>query len=74
MTHPFAVKPVYNALDQYIRNRTDIGASKAMLDRVLESANPFDPKTARPPKRWCVLFSLLTAMVFGFFSYFNNLL
>jgi len=74
MADPFTVKPVYNALSQYVRNRADIGAGKAMLDGVLEAANPFDPKTARLPRRWFVLFSLLTAMVLGFFLYFNNLL
>ena len=73
MADPFTVKPVYSALSQYIRNRADIGAGKAMLDGVLESANPFDPKAARPPRRWFVLSSLLAAMMIGFFFYFNNL-
>ena len=73
MIDPFTVKPVYNALSQYIRNRADIGASKVMLDGVLESANPFDPEAARPPRRWFVLLSLLAAMMVGFFFYFNNL-
>jgi hypothetical protein len=74
MTDPFTVKPVYNALSQYIRNRADIGAGKAMLDGVLEPANPFDSKAARRPRRWFVLFSLLAAMMIGFFFHFNNLL
>ena len=74
VTDPFTVKPVYNALSQYIRNRADIGAGKAMLDGVLESANPFDSKAARPPRRWFVLSFLLVAMAIGFFFYFNNLL
>ena len=73
MIDPCTVKPVYNALSQYIRNRADLGAGKAMLDGVLESANPFDQKAARPPKRWFVLSSLLTAMAISFFFYFNNL-
>ena len=74
MTDPFTVKPVYNALSQYVRNRADIGAGKAMLDGVLEPANPFDPKAARPARRWFALPSLLAAMMIGFFFYFNNLL
>jgi len=74
MADRFAVKPVYSALSQYIRNRADLGAGKAMLDGVLESANPFDQKAARPPKRWFVLSSLLTAMAISFFFYFNNLM
>ena len=73
MADPFTFKPVYSALSQYIRNRADIGAGKAMLESVLESANPFDPKAARPPRRWFVLLSLLAAMLIGFFFYFNNL-
>ena len=44
MADPFTVKPVYNALSQYIRNRADIGASRAMRDGVLEPSNPFERK------------------------------
>ena len=73
MADPFIVKPIYIALSQYIRNRPDIGAAKAILDGVLEPANPFDPKAARPARRWFVLLSLLAAMMTGFFFYFNNL-
>ena len=74
MTDPFTVKPVYNVLSQYIGNRSDIGAGKAMRDGVLEPSNPFERKAARPPRRWFVLFSLVSALFFGCFSYFNNLL
>jgi hypothetical protein len=74
MADPFTVKPVYNALSQYIRNRADIGASRAMRDGVLEPFNPFERKAARPPRRWFVLLSLVFALVYGCFSYFNNLL
>ena len=57
MADPFTVKPVYNALSQYIRNRADIGAGKAISDGVLEPSNPFERKAARPPRRWllCLL-------------------
>ena len=65
---------VHCALSQYLSNRPDVGVGKAMRDAVLEPANPFEPKAARPPRRWFVLFSLLAAMVFGLFLYFNNLL
>ena len=74
MADPFTVKPIYNALSQYIRNRADIGAGKAMLAAVLEPSNPFERKAPRPPGRWFVLLSLLAAMVVGFFLYFNNFL
>ena len=74
MTDPLAVKPVYKTLSQYIGNRADIGAGKAMRDGVLEPSNPFERKDARPPRRWFVLFSLVSALFFGCFNYFNNLL
>ena len=74
MTDRFTVKTVYNTLSQYIRDRADIGANKAVLDNVLEPANPFEPEAARPPRRWFVLFCLVPALVFGCFSYFNGLL
>ena len=74
MADPFTVKPVYNALSQYLRNRADIGAGRAMRDGVLEPSNPFERKAPRPPRRWFVLLSLVFALVFGCFSYFNNLL
>ena len=65
MADPFTVKPVYNSLNQYIRKRADIGAGRAMRDGVLDPSNPFERKAARPPRRWFVLLSLLTAMVEG---------
>ena len=74
MTDPFTVKPVYKTLSQYVRNRADIGAGKAMRDGALEPSNPFERKAARPPRRWFVLFSLVSALVFGCFNYFNNVL
>jgi hypothetical protein len=67
-------KSVYRVLGQYLSNRSDVGVGKAVREAVIEPANPFDPKAARPPRRWFVLFSLLAAMLFGFFFYFNNLL
>jgi hypothetical protein len=67
-------KSVHSALSQYLSNRPDVGVGKAVRDAVLEPTNPFEPKAARLPRRWFVLFSLLAAMVFGFFLYFNNLL
>ena len=74
MTERVRGKQVYEALRQYMRNRPDVGFGKAMRDAMLEPANPFDGKATRPPSRWFVLLSLLAAMVFGFFLYFNNLL
>jgi hypothetical protein len=74
MTERITGKQAFGGLSQYMRNRPDVGLGKATRDAVLDPANPFDPKAARPPRRWFVLLSLLAAMAFGFFFYFNNLL
>jgi len=74
MTDRFTLETVYHTLSQYIRDRADIGANKAVLDNVLEPANPFEREAARPPRRWFVLFCLVSALLFGCFSYFNGLL
>lgn len=63
--------PAYSSLRQYLISRPDIGAFKALLNLVLEAANPFDLKAARSPRRWFVLFSLLSALGLGCFVYFN---
>jgi hypothetical protein len=74
MGDPAGIKSVHSVLSQYLSNRPDVGVGKALRDAVLERANPFDPKAARLPRRWFVLFSLLSAMAFSLFFYFNNLL
>ena len=74
MTERVRGKQVHEALRQYMRNRPDVGFGKAMRDGMLEAANPFDGKAARPPRRWFVLFCLVSALAFGCFSYFNSLL
>ena len=57
-----------------MRDRPDVGFGKAMRDAMFETANPFDGKAASPPRRWFVLSCLVSALAFGCFSYFNNLL
>jgi hypothetical protein len=66
-----SAKPAYTSLQRYVISRPDIGAFKALLDLVLDPANPFDFKAARSPRRWFVLFSLLSALGLGCFMYFN---
>jgi hypothetical protein len=73
MDQPFSPKSVHAALCRYLRNRPDIGARKAVLDGVLEGQNPFEPKAARPPRRWFVLFALLAALLVGCLVYFGDL-
>jgi len=67
-------KSVHSVLIQYLSNRPDVGVGKAVRDAVLEPANPFDPKAARLPRRWFVLFALLVGTLLGCFVYFNNLI
>ena len=67
-------KSVHGVLIQYLSNRPDVGVGKAVRDAVLEPANPFDPKAARLPRRWFVLFALLVGTVLSCFAYFNNLI
>jgi hypothetical protein len=74
MTERVRGKQVHEALRQYLRNRPDVGLNKAICDAMFEAANPFDGKAVRPPRRWFVLSCLVSALVFGCFSYFNNLL
>jgi hypothetical protein len=69
----FETKSVHAALCQHLRNWSEIGAVKAVLNLVLEAPNPFEPKAARPPRRGFVLFALLVAMLVACFVYFGNL-
>jgi hypothetical protein len=66
-----SAKPAYSALRQYLISRPDIGAFKGLLNLVLEPANPFNPKAVRRPRRWLMLFSLLSILGLGCFVYFN---
>jgi hypothetical protein len=73
MVEPLTVKHVYELLRKYLSERSDIGASNGLLDRVLESASPFDSKSVRSPKRWFLLSVLLATSALGLFVYFNRL-
>jgi len=66
-----SVKATHISLRHYLISRPDIGAFKALLNLAFEPANPFDPKAARSPRRWFVLFSLLSMLGLGCFMYFN---
>jgi hypothetical protein len=73
MVEPLTVKHVYELLRKYLSERSDIGASNGLLDRVLESTSPFDSKSVRSPKRWFLLSVLLATSALGLFVYFNRL-
>lgn len=66
-----STKSVYLSVRQYLTSRPDVGSFKALLNLVLEPANPFDSQEARSPRRWFVLFSLISGLGFGCFAYFN---
>jgi hypothetical protein len=68
-----STKSAYLSLQQYLISRPDIGAFKALLDLVLEPANPFDSEAARSPRLSFVLFSSIFVLVLGCFVYFNLL-
>lgn len=73
MAKPLTVKHVYELLGKYLSERSDIGASKGILDCVLEPASPFDQKSIKSPKRWFVPSVLLATSALGLFVYFNRL-
>jgi hypothetical protein len=73
MAEPLTVKPVYEMLREYLRQRTDLGVGKAILDEWLEPASPFGSIGVRSPKRWFVLWSLLAAFGLASLVYFNRL-
>ena len=74
MSDSTTTKSVCGVLHQYLRDRSDLGIGKAVRDSVLEPLNPFDPKAARAPRRWSVLFGLLGGLLLGCIVYFNNLI
>jgi hypothetical protein len=73
MAKPLTVQHVYELLGKYLSERSDIGASKGLLDCVLEPSSPLDPKSIRSPKRWFVLSVLLAISALGLFIHFNRL-
>ena len=73
MSDSTTTKSVFGTLRQYLRDRSDLGIGKAVRDSVLEPLNPFDSNAARAPRRWFVLFGLVSGSLLGCFVYFNHL-
>jgi hypothetical protein len=71
---PISSESVYGILRQYLRDRPDLGITKAVCDSVLQPLNPFNSKATRAPRRWFVLFVLLAGTLLGCFIYFNDLI
>ena len=65
-------KSVYSILRRHLRNRPDLGMGKAMLDTVLDPANPFDSRVRRTARRWFVFFIFAGGALMGCFVYFNG--
>ncbi len=68
-----SAKEVAAMLLEDIRRRPEFGLRKAIVNFVLEPANPFEPQAVRPPKRWFVLFAMLMLLAGGSFVYFDVL-
>jgi hypothetical protein len=73
MKETLSTKRVHGSLSRYLRNRSDIGVRKAIVDGVLEAKNPFEPTAFRAPKRWFVLLALLATLLLACFLYFGYL-
>ena len=67
-------KEAYRTLRRHMCKQPDLGMGKAMLDGVLEPANPFDSGIRRTARRWFVLFALIGVALLGCFVYFNDLI
>ena len=72
MTDRVTVKTVYNALSQYIRDRADIGLNKAVSINVSNRRTHLTREATRPPRRWFVLFCLVSALSVRLFQLFQR--
>jgi hypothetical protein len=73
MIKEITARELHLLLHRNLRSRPDIGLRNAVADRVLEPANPFEPQAVQPPRRWFVLFCVLSLLTIGLFVYFNAL-
>jgi len=71
MAEELTIEQVHAMLEQYLRNRSDLGIWNAVVTRVLSSRNPFEPESALKPRTWFVLFSTVLLAAIGAFVYFN---
>jgi hypothetical protein len=71
MARPATVKEVHAALRQTLESRLDLGLWMAVVNAVLEPANPFEPVATRKPQRWFVLACIVCVGALGTFFYFN---
>ena len=58
-------------LQQYLRQRSDLGLWNALAAQIFEPQNPFETQSRRKPQRWFLVFVFsLTAAVLAL-VYFN---
>lgn len=58
-------------LARYLRDRPDLGFSKAIAAHILEPRSPFETESFRRPQRWFVLLLLAASASAAAFAYFN---
>jgi hypothetical protein len=71
MIKEITAREIHSLLRSNVRSRPDLGLRNAVADRVLEPANPFEPRASRSPKRWFILFCLLAFLAATCFLYFD---
>jgi len=72
MARSATVKEVRAALRRNLESRPDLGLWNAVVNGVLQPANPFDPAATRKPQRWFVLACIVSVGALGAFFYFNR--
>jgi hypothetical protein len=64
-------REMYAWIEESLRQRSDIGLEKAIVNMLFETANPFEARARRKPKAGFVLGAILLALAAGCFCYFN---
>lgn len=73
MRQPITQRQMHKLAMSAFKNRSDVGTKQALKDKLLESANPFQPEQKRQPKRGAVLVVAIGGLLFGSLVYFNFL-
>jgi hypothetical protein len=64
-------REVRSWLSETLRNRRDLGVTRAIAAGVLDPENPFEPGAVRRPQKWFVLATAICLLTAGCFVYFN---
>jgi len=73
MPPPVSSSEMYAWIEESLGQRSDLGLGKAIVNTLLETPNPFDPRARRKPKAGFVVCAILCAVAAGCFWYFNLL-